>query len=90
MFERRSADQGTIDVGLRKEFQCIVCLDTSPVENDYLLGSLVGKQIGKECSDAMVDFFGLSRRGSLAGSNGPNRFVSQNGLEHLFVAESFK
>ena len=86
--EAGAADQGAVDVGLVEEFFGVVRLDAAAVlDADFGRGGGI-EYFGQSLADKSMGFLGLFGRGGAAGADGPDGFVSNDRVEHLFGFES--
>ena len=77
-FERGSADQSAVHVGLSKERGGILGVARASVKDREVLGNLFSVFVLDHFADMGVHFLGLLRRGGQPGSDSPYGFLGQH------------
>jgi hypothetical protein len=86
--QRRAADQRAVHIRLAHQLLGVVRLHAAAVLNAHLFGRGFVEQLHQHGANERVRVLRLLRRGGLARANRPDRFVGDDGFNHLFPGQS--
>ncbi len=85
--QRSAADKATINVRFSEQFRSVACLAAASVKDSGVVSNSLSVFLCNDAADVGVYFLSLVSRGSLACSDGPDRFVSDDYVLELFLCE---
>src|ERR1017187_10792424 len=87
-FKPRPAPQGAIHVRLAYQLAGVGRLDAPTILDSDAPGNSFVEHLPQHTPDEGMGLLRLRRRGGLAGADGPDRLISDDGLRHLVFAQS--
>src|SRR5829696_7688122 len=86
--DRRTADEGAVDVLLAHDRRDVARLHAAAVEHAYAVGHVTAVELGKQRADGRADLLRVLGGRDLTGADGPDRLVGDDDRGGLLLGHA--